>query len=294
LHPFNFVNPIVLPSVERPNSEKKSNRETGLPASRGGATKRRSRNGFTLIELLVVIAIIAILAAMLLPAMSRAKEKAKRTQCISNLKQIGVASTLYAGDNMDRFVVAFTNSAGPPPIYQPIALAASQTDAWKSIGLEVLTNGTSIWTCPNRPLLPNFNPAFNQIGIGYQYYGGIDNWHNDLGGGNYPSSSPVKLSTSKPTWMLAADLVIEFSDGTFTTPPGTVYPSGYLDLPAHRSPSAPKPDGGNEVFADTSARWIKARDMVAVTTWDTTKWLFMYQDDLGVLEPARAALRRIP
>lgn len=110
-------------------------RDSRIKSGRNSECKERA--GFTLIELLVVVAIIAILAGMLLPALSRAKIKAGTARCLSNLRQLGVTMTLYTSDNEERF--PFSGRGWPQMPF---------VDLFKLFDPYVSTNGASFYLCP--------------------------------------------------------------------------------------------------------------------------------------------------
>ena len=123
---------------------------------------RLRRTGFTLIELLVVIAIIAILAALLLPAMATAKEKARRTGCRSALRQLGLAVTMYGHDNADRVPTGVRDDGGEHTIW----IGTNTFNAIRQY------SGTNMSTCPS--LAGTFQYYEYPYGwvIGYSYNGG--------------------------------------------------------------------------------------------------------------------------
>jgi prepilin-type N-terminal cleavage/methylation domain-containing protein len=167
--------------------------------------RHESIGAFTLIELLVVIAIIGILASLLLPALSNAKERARRAACLNNIRQFIMASHLYANDNQDYLPRGGTDNFNSNDTHTPILSTATR------VIILQYASPLKVLDCPN--LASSFerqegwrlHPEYG-IAIGYHYLGGHSNtpWP-PVGGTTNTWISPQKAS-GDPALVLVADL----------------------------------------------------------------------------------------
>ncbi len=219
------------------------------------------RRAFTLIELLVVIAIIAILAAILFPVFARAREKARQTSCLSNVKQLGLAALMYSGD-YDEMSPAAIMYGGP----------------WWGELLQPYIQNEDVFTCPSNRF-PVRGQGFE--GLGYSFNTGMGYWigHPDrehqgppytpvpIAGVLYPANTPWIVDATMWYSQLPNRLVCHYA-----------LPSYGRDLTKDCWPLIHN-DGRNVGFVDGHAKWMRWENFRDVQ-YDGTLYWYGYDQDV--------------
>jgi prepilin-type N-terminal cleavage/methylation domain-containing protein len=236
--------------------------------------RRHSGKGFTLIELLVVIAIIAILAAMLLPALSRAREKGRQTKCLNNLRQLVLCEIMYASDNRgvlaeNQPTIAMSKNSwiqgdmsDNPGVYGQVTPGVF--DSTNVLGLVsgkfwVYNSSAALYRCPSDPSQRDNVPKVRSYSMS-GWVGTDRTGRGGFGAGNalyrsYLKESDLTLPGSARTWVLIDEHELSINDGWFFV--DMTGARAFADFPAtrhNRGFALSFLDGHSEIFKLHDAR----------------------------------------
>jgi len=251
--------------------------------------KSQAPAGFTLIELLVVIAIIAILAALLLPGLAKAKQQAQGAKCISNLKQLTIGWIMYTGDNGNRLPPNGDEGSQPISPVDPTAQPGGKDSQWcpgrqdlpnelslanvtPNVGWEWIragliypyVNNCGVYLCPaDKGFFPSFGlqyPHVRSMSMN-TWLSPIAPWNGITTVESYYKDADLGKPGASKIWVFIDENPMSINDGSFICDPLI---NMWIDCPASYHNNA-----GGLAFADGHAQIKKWTDKMVTFTWST-------------------------